>query len=581
VLDLLRPPRGVRLVLLVVALAGVALVLVASRDGLGTTPDGVSYLGAADNVADGRGLTGAFTTALDPFTPERAVAFDGAVPFIQWPPGYPAVLSVGTVLGVSAADAARLVNALAFGALLALVGWITWSLVGAGRSDRSALGAAVATAVVVVVVGIQPYLALLSVLVASEPLYVVVALAAVWCFVRWVARSSGGPPAVDGLLVGAFALAAAGALTRFVGLSLVGALGVALVLLAGGPIGRRLLVGAGAVAAAAAPALAWTVVVGRQAGTSVRTVVWHPPDEPQWRLAASSIQEWVVPPDASTPWRAVLSVAAALAVLVSAWGWSVVIRSEGRVGLARPWVVTVALALVSYLVVVVATHSLLDRVVPIGQRLFTPIVPLVVITVVVGFAHAVARPTPTPTPTPTEPVDVDARSAPSTSTGSGGSGGSGGRVLGGRVLGAVGLVVVGVVVIGLGGSWWNLAEPGRPWPADPATTPTGAYLNALDDDALIVANDPSLAWQTAERQTIALPVRTYAATGRPNPAFDAEVRQVGDLVRARDGVAVVYRLAAFVNPQTTTLADLESLAGLEVVATFDDAVVLADPRAAR
>ena len=67
------------------------------------SPDSVSYLAAARNLANGRGL-------LD---------FDGSV-FAHWPPGFPVVLAAFELVGISGDGASRLVNAVALAAVVVL-----------------------------------------------------------------------------------------------------------------------------------------------------------------------------------------------------------------------------------------------------------------------------------------------------------------------------------------------------------------------------------------------------------------------------------------------------------------------------
>ena len=578
-----RTPGPVRLLLAVLALASVALVLAGTRDGPGTTPDGVSYLGAATNLADGRGLTGPFVTAIDPFTPAQAAAFDGEVPFIQWPPLYPLALGVPAVAGAEPTEAARWVSALGLAATVALTGWAAARLSrpgGAAGGWGIPLASAAAAAGLVLV---QPYLALLSVLVASELLYLPLALAALWCATR---RLAGGSTR---WLVAAMALGGAATLTRFIGLSVVAAVVAAELLWGPGAPGRRAVRALGAGALAALPALVWSWSVGQAAGVAVRTLAWHPPDRAQWELAVASVVEWVVPPEAPTAQRVLLVLLALDAVVLAVLGWRG--RRPGTAplddadrpaatsaGAAPPgpgdlapsarldegsaWLRLVGLASTLYVLALLATHTLFDRVVPVGQRLLTPLVPALAVTLAAGVARVWT--------TPVAGGDVAA-----------GEVAAGAAVRPARLRPAL---VVATAVVSLAGAWvvvdhasawWDLTRPGRPWPGDPAATPTAERLRQVPAEGLLASNDPALTWQTSGRFTIPVPVRESAPTGRTNERFDEDLAELGQVLRQRDGVAVLYALSSLVNPHNATVEELERGAGLEVVATFDDAVVLA------
>jgi len=92
---------------LTVGLAILAAVAtwIATRHGPGMSPDSVTYLSAARNLASGHGYSD--------FTGQALTNF---------PPGYPALVAVMKVLGTSVATGARIVNAVSFGAIVILAG---------------------------------------------------------------------------------------------------------------------------------------------------------------------------------------------------------------------------------------------------------------------------------------------------------------------------------------------------------------------------------------------------------------------------------------------------------------------------
>jgi hypothetical protein len=93
--------RGVVAALLGLVGAATLGALVATRDGAGLSPDGVTYISSARNLADGHGFTDFTGGALTVF-----------------PPGYPGLLAVGELVGVDAATSGRVANMLAIAAVV-------------------------------------------------------------------------------------------------------------------------------------------------------------------------------------------------------------------------------------------------------------------------------------------------------------------------------------------------------------------------------------------------------------------------------------------------------------------------------
>lgn len=123
---------------------------IATRHGPGMSPDSVTYLSAARNLAAGHGYTD--------FTGQALTTF---------PPGYPALVAVLHVLGFSIATAARVVNAVSFGAVVLLAG----TLIRRHTSSRAvALGATA-------LVAVSPALINIASNAWSEPLFCALVLA--------------------------------------------------------------------------------------------------------------------------------------------------------------------------------------------------------------------------------------------------------------------------------------------------------------------------------------------------------------------------------------------------------------------
>jgi 4-amino-4-deoxy-L-arabinose transferase-like glycosyltransferase len=182
---LVRQARWLTLGLAVVA--GLA-TWIATRHGPGMSPDSVTYLSAARNLASGHGYTD--------FTGQALTNF---------PPGYPALVAVMNVLGTSLATAARIVNAVSFGAIVVLAGALV------RRHTSSPLLALGAT----MLVAVSPALINIASNAWSETLYCAFVLAFLLALEAAIA-----PGRSARWLASAGALAGLAFLVRYVGLSL-------------------------------------------------------------------------------------------------------------------------------------------------------------------------------------------------------------------------------------------------------------------------------------------------------------------------------------------------------------------------
>lgn len=162
---------------LVLALLPVLLALYATQPlGLAVSPDSVDYLSAARNLGQGRGFVG--------YTGERMTS---------WPPLFPALLALFQQLGLSPLGAARLLNAVLWGAttLLAAV-WIA-------SVTRSAVLALLAT----LWIALSPMLLYYASMLWSEPLFVALVVAALYALTRCLAAPGWGRVILAALLAGA------------------------------------------------------------------------------------------------------------------------------------------------------------------------------------------------------------------------------------------------------------------------------------------------------------------------------------------------------------------------------------------
>ncbi|HJU88183.1 MAG TPA: hypothetical protein VJ672_02245 [Gemmatimonadaceae bacterium] len=171
----------------VLGCCGLALALLGtSRYGIGNSSDALAYISAAQSLRNGNGLQ----------------LYNGQ-PYLGWPPIYPIVVAAVSTLGIGAAAAARVVNALVFGLLISVA--VLWS-------NRLRMPLIASTVVGLFVLFAVPMLDLWR-MAYSELLFVATIVGFLWLMTRWqeTGRFS--------YLVFAALCAGAAILTRYAGLA--------------------------------------------------------------------------------------------------------------------------------------------------------------------------------------------------------------------------------------------------------------------------------------------------------------------------------------------------------------------------
>ncbi len=331
------------------ALLAAGMVWAATPKGLMVTTDSVAYLQAAENLLQGRGL-GLFSG-------------EGQVkPLVHFPPLYPLLLAALGALGLPLLEAARALNALLYGGTVLLGWWLLWRHT--GSQTWSLLGAGV--------LATSPILLAEHTRAMSEPIYLLLSLAALDALVEAARRPGWAWAFVAGALVGLAYL------TRYVGASLVLTGAVVIGLQRGvsaSERGRRL-------AAFLLPAFGsqavWMARNWRLAGTATnRTFAWHPPAPAFLKRPIGLLWDWLLPFKFTYPaLLGSLALLAAAGLLLALWAWRSRERllSEALARLASPglaWVCGLYAAL--YLAVLVGTIVFLDASTPFDRRLTAPV----------------------------------------------------------------------------------------------------------------------------------------------------------------------------------------------------------------
>ena len=388
--------------LLVVCVGGYVVALAATRQGTGLTPDSLMYLNGARQLAAGHGYS----------WPERRV--DGQLVYNAiswWPPMVSAVLAVAARVGVNPVNAARHLNGLLLGVNAALVGLIVAHATRDVRqiapgettarfSPWPAVLAAALAATLYNLVVVHTYL-------WSEPLFIFFTLLSLWAAAADAERPR------TWTLAGAAAAAGGAYLTRYAGLSVILAGGLALLLLGRQPrlwqrLSRACFFGGGAAVAVAgwmlrnrlirepdAPA-GGVVGRGRAAGFDPN---WHAKFGEFTDVLRHSVAPVRLVKEGGDPRLAWVLVVAAGAAAALWW----LGRRHWR---AQPWpwlddgadappsrrtavLGAFSLFLLGYLLMLAAAFALVDPTVRFDERFLSPLLPAAIVCGVVFCARAV------------------------------------------------------------------------------------------------------------------------------------------------------------------------------------------------
>lgn len=524
-----RPKTGCRRVLLITNAPGrarirwvhglVAAAVLASiaayllqRHGAPSGPDGTLYTGVANHLGTGEGLTVPFTTYTDHYTPAQSVAFDYRVPLRQWPPLYPAVLSVFVRFGATAETAARILNPALLGVNVVLAGLLTRRLFPRSWPWYAAAGFAV-----VLLRDPTPISSTLLYLHAStfaEPMFLTFVLATLFAVDAYLRTRR------SVWLLGAAAMAALAALTKILGLSVVATVCLVALVATGSP-GARLGRAALCAAIGVLPVLPTLVAAHHDtASTGWSSVVGVTTE------VRAGLLEMAMP---STTTEAVATMAATVVVIVGAAATFSSLRRPG--GTLRTLGPAAALATLMATQLVL-TRALVDRYVSLQGRHFAVVQVLLAI-VVLGAISSSEDPT--------------RRTRRAVAT----------------LAAAIGFTAVtaGAALV------TKIADP--PYFHNARTLPESAVAA---DGRVLFSNAPDELYATNRTNSYLVPCKVDYYTGRPNPSYRGELHDLQELVRRgrADVVIVGGRLGA-----SRDCANHYDLAGHDIEAQqLDDRTIL-------
>jgi hypothetical protein len=424
---------------------------------------------------------------------------------VGYPPLYPLTLALPRAFGVSGSDSARLVNAIALAALVVLIGVALWWLL------RPPLIVLVVLEVLVIcgpsVGSVQGALNPLGLagFALSEALFLPICLGTL--LAGALASKSAAPKAV----VIAGGLAALATFARYVGVSSGIGAGAAVLLCGSWSLRRRLKRAVPIALAGPALLIGWNLLTAISAGGgAAKTLAWHP-GSPHIHLAVTVMSAWFQLPHG---WPSALR-AAVIVVLVLVTPMMVLLRPVRRLlyptdpsGIGATVMVALGAFSLSYLLALGVTEVLLDASTQPNQRLLAPVqlASYLLLAAVVTLAAQHLAPA----------TDV------------------------GRCL-ACATVVVAALVCAYGPltrldvSASAFKRGVRAEHAEAAHDP----LRAVPRGTVVFTDDPSGLWLYADLDSYRLPTLVAETTGRRNPSFSAEVRQVELIVEQRGGLIVV------------------------------------------
>jgi len=338
---------------------GVWLFLMATRWGCGLSPDSFRYLDAARNLAMGRGFV--ITSGMGQFAP-----------LTHFPPLYPALLALPTMVGFDTLSAARWIHLALFLANLWVIGRIML-LATASPSARA----------MCLFLGATSFILLkIHAMLWSEPLFLFFMLIAMLALLSDRVRPQGLLVIVSAV---AFALSA---LTRYAGLCLVPIAGFFLLARPGAFVMRRirdaLLFGL----VASLPPAAWMVrnLIASGSATN-REILWHPVAPDILSAGLVSLAEWIL------PWSFCSQKTGGFffVVIVLVFTWWFLFENRRSAVAARETMRLITLIAVGYTVFLFVALALADANIRLHQRIIFPVWVTLMIGLVCMGSHVWSR----------------------------------------------------------------------------------------------------------------------------------------------------------------------------------------------
>lgn len=259
--------------LIAIALLGISIVLHYSRYGPGLDGDATRYILGAMNMLAGNGYS--------------YISGGGEiVPITTFPPFFPLVLAGLGATGMDLFVMARVLNTILFGVAIFLSGYLVF------RHTQSLWTAIIASTLIIV----SPTLVELFGWSMSDPLFIVLMLAAILGFHFYLEKEKPWMLIMTGVLVGLACI------TRYAGLALVIGIALSVLFLSRLDWKQRVLRTLAVSVLGVAPLAVWTWRNSRQAGTLAnRAVIFHPMRGEVVRQYFEEMASWLIPMQLDLP----------------------------------------------------------------------------------------------------------------------------------------------------------------------------------------------------------------------------------------------------------------------------------------
>lgn len=323
---------------------GGTLLILATKRGVGITPDGVIYIGTATSLARGDG----------PVTPFG----DIGAPLRIWGIGYPLLLSAAPRLGLTILQWARVLAVALISLNTCLISFIVRRLAG------GTVGPLIAAALFVFSAHMWVFASVLS-----DNVFYLLALGALYHTMLYIRDGLRWRLVVAGVAMGA------GLFVRYAGAGWLAGLVLIVAILSAGRLRERIAHAAFLGVLGILPLSAWTLINGG----SGRHLAFHPPRFWNLRDMLDSMSQWLVPPVVGRPIR----VTFLLLLLAGTAAAMVTVTMRRRRGkalevspLTRWWAIDASRALLilwgAYVAFVIAIHAAVDEYIQFDDRIMLP-----------------------------------------------------------------------------------------------------------------------------------------------------------------------------------------------------------------
>jgi len=330
----------------VLSLAGIVLVILSTRWGIGISPDSVVYIGGARNLIQGRGFS--MPTAETP-----------AEPITHHAPLYSALLALPGRIGIDPLIGSRLINAALFGANIALA----WFLIARFLPGASKAAVVWLSALGAWFILTSPTLLEIHLMAWSEALFLFLGFLGFYLLARYLEFSKTRD------LVGSIVLVAMAMLTRYAGV-VMAATGILVIMLFlhkswGDRIKEALLFGVMSIL----PLGVWLIRNLLIAGTATnRELFFHPIDKSQISFAITTCTSWLLIPDATPNWIKLPLLLGVASTVLIAFRLTVINKAE------IPWIIKILVIFIPiYFVFLAFSVSFLDANTLLDERILSPV----------------------------------------------------------------------------------------------------------------------------------------------------------------------------------------------------------------